>query len=614
MACWMENSSVFLRHVFYCKNEGGRTQMIMEEVMELITGQVFGVWFLIGAALVFWMQAGFAMAEAGFTRIKNAGNIVMKNLMDFCIGTVMFILVGSSLLLGEDMLGIIGKPGFDLLTAYGEFDYSSFVFNLVFCATTATIVSGAMAERTKFSSYCIYSAVLSAVIYPIEAHWTWGGGFLANMGFHDYAGSCCIHMVGGICALVGAAFLGPRIGKYVKNEAGKIVKVNAIPGHNLVIAALGVFILWLGWYGFNGAAATDLATLGSIFLTTTVSPAVATVVCMIYTWVKYGKPDVSMCLNASLAGLVAITAPCDVTDCIGAAIIGAVAGLLVIFGIWFVDNKLYIDDPVGAVAVHGVNGVWGTLAVGLFATSSAPGFAVAEIQEGLFYGGGFNQLGLQAIGCGATAAWAFVAIAITFLAVKSTIGLRVTTEEEIVGLDAVEHGLSTAYGGFSFDSGMAGGAGIYSTPGNENFEEKAVDMASAIPVESLLAPSPEAPSDVKISKVEIMTNENKFSELKAAMAKIGVSGMTVHHVMGCGLQKGKKQYYRGAEVEMNLLPKIKVEIVVSKVPVDLVVDTARKALYTGKVGDGKIFVYNCENVIRIRTGDQGYDALQDDKE
>ena len=583
--------------------------MMMEEVMELITGQVFGVWFLIGAALVFWMQAGFAMAEAGFTRIKNAGNIVMKNLMDFCIGTMMFILIGSSLLLGEDMLGIIGKPGFDLLTAYGDFDYSAFVFNLVFCATTATIVSGAMAERTKFSSYCIYSAVLSAVIYPIEAHWTWGGGFLANMGFHDYAGSCCIHMVGGICALVGAAFLGPRIGKYVKNEAGKVIKVNAIPGHNLVIAALGVFILWLGWYGFNGAAATDLPTLGSIFLTTTVSPAVATVVCMIFTWAKYGKPDVSMCLNASLAGLVAITAPCDVTDCAGAAVIGAVAGLLVIWGIWFVDSVLHVDDPIGAVAVHGINGVWGTLAVGLFATAAAPGFAVADISEGLFYGGGVVQLGLQAVGCGVTAIWAFVAITATFLVIKMTMGLRVTAEEEIVGLDAVEHGLVNAYGGFSFDSGMAGGAGIYSTPG-----EAAVDMATAIPVEKLLAPSTDIPDDVAISKVEIMTNENKFNELKVAMAKIGVSGMTVSHVMGCGLQKGKKQYYRGAEVEMNLLPKIKVEIVVSKVPVSLVVDTARKALYTGKVGDGKIFVYNCENVIRIRTGDQGYDALQDDKE
>lgn len=423
-----------------------------EEIMEVLNGQIFGVWFLIGAALVFWMQAGFAMVETGFTRAKNAGNIIMKNLMDFCIGTVVFILIGFGLLFGEDMVGLIGKPGFDIFTSYADFDWSNFVFNLVFCATTATIVSGAMAERTKFLSYCIYSGVISALIYPIEAHWIWGGGWLSQIGFHDFAGSCAIHMVGGISALIGAKF-SPRIGKFTKDKNGKITKVNAFPGHNIPIGALGVFILWLGWYGFNGAAATTVEQLGSIFVTTTIAPAIATVVCMIFTWIKYGKPDVSMCLNASLAGLVAITAPCDVTDAFGAIVIGAVAGLLVVFGVWFLDYKLRIDDPVGAVAVHCLNGIWGTIAVGLFATNTAPGYSIADAAGnelvGLFYGGGFELLGLQLIGFAAVAVWTAVTITLAFVIIKAVIGLRASEEEEIVGLDVMEHGLASAYSGFS---------------------------------------------------------------------------------------------------------------------------------------------------------------------
>ena len=423
---------------------------------------IFAVWFLIGAALVFWMQAGFAMVETGFTRAKNAGNIIMKNLMDFCIGTVVFIIIGFSLLLGEDIVGIIGKPGFDIFTDYANFDFSNFVFNLVFCATTATIVSGAMAERTKFISYCVYSAIISAVIYPIEAHWVWGGGWLANLGFHDFAGSTCIHMVGGISALIGAALLGPRIGKFDRDKNGKVTKVNSFPGHNLPLGALGVFILWFGWYGFNGAAATTVAELGSIFLTTTIAPAIATVVCMIFTWIKYGKPDVSMCLNASLAGLVAITASCDVTDALGSTIIGAVAGLLVVFGVWLLDHKLHIDDPVGAVAVHCLNGIWGTIAVGLFATDTAPAFArgfgdgvtygANQIcGKGLFYGGGFHLLGVQLTGLFSIAAWTAVTITIAFLIIKATLGLRVTEEEEIEGLDIKEHGLPSAYADFTIN-------------------------------------------------------------------------------------------------------------------------------------------------------------------
>ena len=419
---------------------------MMEDVLSIVNDQVFSVWFLIGAALVFWMQAGFAMVEAGFTRAKNTGNIIMKNLMDFCIGTCTFILIGFSLFLGEDMVGLIGKPGFDVFTSYANFDWSNFVFNLVFCATAATIVSGAMAERTKFLSYCVYSGVISAVIYPVEAHWIWGGGWLVQMGFHDFAGSCAIHTVGGVCALIGAKMLGPRIGKFTKDKSGNIVRVNAFPGHNLALGALGVFILWLGWYGFNGAAATSVDQLGSIFLTTTVAPAIATVSCMIFTWVKYGKPDISMCLNASLAGLVAITASCDVTDALGSIIIGAVAGVLVCFGVWFLDYVLRVDDPVGAVAVHCCNGIWGTIAVGLFATPSAPG---NDTYVGLFYGGGFKLLGLQLLGLASVIAWTAVTITITFLIIKAIFGLRVSEEEEIVGLDSMEHGITSAYAGFS---------------------------------------------------------------------------------------------------------------------------------------------------------------------
>ena len=578
-----------------------------QQIIDFINENMFGIWFLIGAALVFWMQAGFAMVETGFTRAKNAGNIIMKNLMDFCIGTVMFILIGFSLLLGEDFLGFIGKPGFDIFTSYSNFDFSNFVFNLVFCATTATIVSGAMAERTKFLSYCIYSAVISALIYPIEAHWIWGGGWLAQLGFHDFAGSCAIHMVGGISALIGAAMLGPRIGKFTKDKSGKITKVNAFPGHNLPIGALGVFILWFGWYGFNGAACTSGDQLASVFLTTTVAPAVATVVCMIFTWLKYGKPDVSMCLNASLAGLVAITAPCDVTDCLGAIIIGFVSGLLVVFGVWLLDYKLHVDDPVGAVAVHMMNGIWGTIAVGLFATTSAPG---NDTVKGLFYGGGFKQLGIQLLGFITVAAWTAVTITIAFVIIKKTIGLRVTEEEEIVGLDSMEHGLASAYSGFSImdvSNTMTMDVNENTDLGTPEYAEAsqakkdaAVKVVSAIPKDA-----------TGMYKVVIIAKLSRYDHLKKAMNDLGVTGMTCTQVMGCGIQKGSGERYRGAEVDATLLPKIKVEVVVSKIPVDSVVEAAKKALYTGHIGDGKIFVYDVAKVVKIRTGEEDMEALQD---
>ena len=567
-------------------------------------------WFLIGAALVFWMQAGFAMVEAGFTRAKNAGNIIMKNLMDFCIGTVVFALLGYTVMMGEDTLfGLIGIPNMDLFTSFKDFiaspgngDFtaaSTFVFNLVFCATTATIVSGAMAERTKFSAYCIYSGVISLIIYPIEAHWIWGGGWLSQLGFHDYAGSCAIHMVGGIAALIGAAVLGPRLGKYERDENGKVVKVNAFPGHNIVIGALGVFILWLGWYGFNGAAATTVSELASIFLTTTIAPAVATCVTMAFTWIKNGKPDVSMCLNASLAGLVGVTAGCDSFDVIGAAVVGIVSGILIVVVVEVLDMKLHIDDPVGAVGVHMANGIWGTVAVGLLANPDAP----AGI-SGLFYTGDFAQLGLQFLGFAAVAVYAAVMMTITFTVIKKTVGLRASAEEEIMGLDITEHGLPSAYAGFmsANEDHSVYGEDITVVTGN-------TPVAEAVEVKAV--PSFEK-GDSKFTKVEIICKEARFEKLKRAMAQLGITGMTVTHVMGYGAQKGKPEYYRGVPMETNLLPKLQVEMVVSAVPVRDVIETAKKALYTGHIGDGKIFVYDVENVVKIRTGEEGYDALQGD--
>ena len=568
----------------------------MQEILSAVDAELFGVWFLIGAALVFWMQAGFAMVETGFTRAKNSGNIIMKNLMDFCIGTVMFVLIGFSFLLGEDLLGFIGKPGFDIFTAYKDFNFSSFVFNLVFCATTATIVSGAMAERTKFLSYCVYSAVISALIYPIEAHWIWGGGWLAQLGFHDFAGSCCIHMVGGIAALIGAKILGPRIGKFEKDANGKVIKVNAFPGHNIPLGALGVFILWFGWYGFNGAAATNGIQLATIFATTTVAPAVATCTVMLITWIKYGKPDVAMCLNGSLAGLVAITAGCDAVNVFGSFVIGILSGCMVCFIVWLLDYKLKVDDPVGAVAVHFGNGLLGTICVGLFAC----GTDTMPEAQGLFYGGGFHLLGVQLLGLLAIGAWTAVTMCITFFIIKKTVGLRVSAHEEIMGLDKMEHGLESAYAGFALEADVPGD---YLETIQDSSYTPSVELDDAVPTKVIH-------SDGSISKVVIITKAEKFDKIKAALNEIGIGGMTVTKVSGCGVQKGQTSYYRGAKVNMELLPKLKVEVVVSEVPVADVVMAAKKALYTGNIGDGKIFVYDVVDVVRISTSACGKDALK----
>lgn len=582
--------------------------MAMEEitklVQEAVTSEVFGVWFLIGAALVFFMQAGFAMVETGFTRAKNAGNIIMKNLMDFCIGTVMFVFLGFGLMMAEDyMFGFIGIPNLGIFTDFGGFiaeNASSFVFNLVFCATAATIVSGSMAERTKFISYCIYSAVISLIVYPIEAGWIWNSqGWLAQLGFHDFAGSAAIHSVGGVTALIGAIMVGPRLGKYVRDKkSGKVTKVNAIPGHSITLGALGCFVLWFGWYGFNGAAAWDKSSLASIFLTTTIAPAVATCTTMIFTWIKNGKPDVSMCLNASLAGLVGITAGCDALDALGSFVVGIVSGVLVVVVVEFLDLKLHVDDPVGAVGVHLANGVWGTIAVGLLANPSAPAGL-----EGLFYTGSAKLLGVQVLGIAAVLVWTIITMTIAFFIIKKTVGLRVSEEEEIKGLDVTEHGLPSAYADFapaveSLDYGYDDAVAVTGD----------IPVAEAIPVKKIPSFDGDSP---KFTKIEIICKESKFETLKVAMMNIGITGMTVSHVLGCGIQKGKPEYYRGIPVEANLLPKVQIDIVVSKVPVRSVIETAKRVLYTGHIGDGKIFVYDVENVVKIRTGEEGYDALQD---
>lgn len=561
------------------------------------------IWVLFGTALVFFMQAGFSLCEAGFTRAKNTGNILMKNLMDFCIGTPAFWLVGFGLMFGKGS-GIIGS--FDPLIR-GEYSqalpsgvplWAFAIFQTVFCATSATIVSGAMAERTKFSAYCIYSAAISLLIYPVSGHWIWGGGWLSQMGFHDFAGSTAVHMVGGICAMIGAKILGPRIGKYDKNG-----KPQAILGHNLTFAALGVFILWFCWFGFNGASTVGMdsdaliETAGRVFFNTNLAAAVACCAALIFTWIRYKKPDVSMTYNAALAGLVGITAGCDAVDAVGAAVIGVVCGILIVLAIEFFDKIAKIDDPVGAVSVHCVCGAAGTVLTGLFATGETT-------EAGLFYGGGAHFLGIQVLGVLAVAAYVAVVITIVFLAIKHTIGLRVKPEEELAGLDVSEHGLFTAYAGFS----MLPDTIAEDVDTNTVFAMGDVSEAEAVPVKTVPAFEEGTP---KFTKVEIVCKESKLEALKAAMMNLGITGMTVSHVLGCGVQKGKPEYYRGVQIEANLLPKIQVEIVVSKVPVRSVIETAKKVLYTGHIGDGKIFVYDVENVVKIRTGEEGFDALQD---
>lgn len=570
------------------------------------------IWVLLGAALVFFMQAGFSMCEAGFTRAKNTGNILMKNLMDFCIGTPCFWLFGFGIMFGTGtaLFGwidpMIMKDYSDILPA-GVPLWAYAIFQTVFCATSATIVSGAMAERTKFSAYCIYSAAISLFIYPISGHWVWGGGWLAQMGFHDFAGSTAVHMVGGVCALIGAAILGPRIGKYDKDG-----KPKAILGHNVTVAALGVFILWFCWFGFNGASTVGMDSdaqierAGLIFFNTNLAAAVACCVTLIFTWLRYGKPDVSMTYNAALAGLVGITAGCDTVSPLGAAIMGVIFGIVIVLAVEFFDKVAKIDDPVGAISVHGVCGSIGTILLGFFSTGGVPDAdGVYPVMKGLFYGGGFKFLGVQALGVVSVIAYVAVVITVVFLLLKRTIGLRASAEDEIAGLDISEHGLLTAYAGIAMEPDTTAIDSAVEPMGD-------VPVSKAVTVEKAAASKPaRAEGEPKFTKVEIVCKEARFEKLKNAMMELGITGMTVAHVMGCGQQKGKPEYYRGVPVETNLLPKVQVDIVVSKVPVRSVIETAKQALYTGHIGDGKIFVYDVENVVKVRTGEEGYDALQD---
>ncbi len=562
------------------------------------------IWVLVGAALVFFMQAGFAMVETGFTRAKNAGNIIMKNLMDFCIGTPAFWIVGFGLMFGGTgaFIGSIGgiaeeaNYGTSMLPDGVPF-YAFLIFQTVFCATAATIVSGAMAERTKFSAYCVYSFVISLLIYPISGHWIWGGGWLSQLGFHDFAGSTAVHMVGGVAAFVGALILGPRIGKYDKNG-----KAKAIPGHSLTLGALGVFILWFCWFGFNGASTVSMegeavVTAGKIFVNTNLAAAVSSCAVLLITWIRYKKPDISMTLNGTLAGLVAITASCDTVSPVSAAIIGIIAGFVVVFGIEFIDKVLKIDDPVGAVGVHGLNGALGTICVGLFSDGTG------TEGLGLFTGGGFHLLGVQLLGMVAVIAWVAVTMTVVFQVIKHTMGLRVSEDEEIAGLDIREHGIESSYADFiTFDN-------TGDVP--QTLPKVTVSSMGAEQAPAELVDSADPGADYKLTKISIITRQNKLNELMHALNSIGITGITVTNVLGCGTQKGASHFYRGVEMDMSLLPKIKVEIVVSKVPVQLVLDTARKALYTGKIGDGKMFVYDIENVVKVRTGEEGFDALQD---
>ncbi len=575
--------------------------IIMSDSIMVLFSDVNTLWVLISAALVFFMQAGFAMVESGFTRAKNAGNIIMKNLMDFSIGTPLYWIVGFGVMFGTQSavfggIDFFTQGDYSAVLPSGVSFFSFFIFQTVFCATAATIVSGAMAERTKFISYCLYSAAISLIIYPVSGHWIWGGGWLSQLGFHDFAGSTAVHMLGGVAALVGAAILGPRIGKY-----GKDGKPKAIPGHSITLGALGVFILWFCWFGFNGGSTVSMTDgsaelAGKIFFNTNLAAAAATVSVMIITWLRYKKPDVSMTLNGSLAGLVAITAGCDAVEPWAAAIIGIIAGFAVVFGIEFIDKVLKVDDPVGAIGVHGICGALGTILTGVFATEEY--LAGAEMTR-------LQAIGVQAVGVLATAAWTAVTISIVFILLKKTVGLRVSEAEEISGLDLPEHGLVSAYADFMPTIPPAGTETITELPSG------AVPIDEAVPVQIRTEAAKPLGSDVKMTKVEIVFKQERFEALKEAMLNIGITGMTVTHVLGCGAQKGKPEYYRGVIQEISLLPKVQVEIVVCKVPVRTVIETAKKVLYTGHIGDGKIFVYDVENVIKVRTGEEGYYALQD---
>ena len=571
------------------------------------------LWVFLAAILVFFMNLGFASVEAGFARAKNTVNILSKNFIVFAVSSLGFLLLGWGLMFGGDNpfigtehLFILGGGDLsfydDTLTASVPF-WGKVFFQLVFCGTAATIVSGAVAERIKYLSFIIFSFVLTLVIYPIIGHWVWGGGWLADLGFMDFAGDTVVHSVGGWAALAGAMILGPRIGKY-----GSDGKPRAIPGHSMSLAVIGLFVLWLGWFGFNPGSTMSFqnpSDIVHILMTTNTSAIVAVLTSTIASWILIGKPDLGMTVNGCLAGLVAVTGGCAYVSVGASMIIGAVAGVLVVLFVKFFD-RIKIDDPVGATSVHLGCGVFGTICVGLFAKE---GVTSLSTTNGLFYGGGFRLLGVELLGVLAVGAFTFVSSALVWLVLKKTCGIRVSPEEEIEGLDIGEHG-NVAYPDFApvtavsapaSDSAVPAAAKVPAAPAASAPAEEAVPVVHA----------PRAADGVKMTKVTIITNQSRFAELQDALEKLGVTGITITNVFGHGMQKGHQTYFRGAPVETRLLPKVKIDVVISKIPTDVLVDTVQKVLYTGNIGDGKIFVYDVEDVIKVSTNEHGYDALQD---
>lgn len=627
------------------------------EVAAVASKALFGsnyVWIMICAFLVFFFQCGFAMVETGFIRSKNAAHTITMNFMVFLVGAIGYFLIGFALQMGGSggaaglgsggaalnallsipgLGGILGYKGFGLIGTYDAGIYALFFFQMVFMDTTVTIPTGAMAERVKYSAVVITSFFISIILYPLFANWVWGGGWLATLGktfglghgVVDFAGSAVVHSMGGMLALSGAIVLGPRIGKFRKDGTAR-----AFPGHNIPMAIIGTIILFFCWFAFNAGSTLSASDfrLSVVATNTMIAGAIGGLVAMFYMWIKFGKPDPSMTANGTLAGLVAVTAPCAFINAVSALIIGAVAGILVCLAVPFIENKLKLDDPVGAISVHGVNGFWGMLAVGLFADGTyGDGLnGVSGGVRGLLFGDA-SQLLAQLVSLAVLIVWGFGVSLVFFKILDKVWGLRISPEDELEGLDLPEMGVLAypdsvrAASELDYDMAdnapipqlarfnhrLATGGALYAAPKMSN-----VPLDRAVPVELITQPVSMMASDVKITKIDIITKQSKFEVLKEAMNDIGIAGMTVTQVLGCGIQKGKTEYYRGVEKEINLLPKVQVAIVVSKVPVRKVIETAKKVLYTGHIGDGKIFVYDVENVIRVRTGEEGYDALQDD--
>lgn len=561
---------------------------MLYERIDLMIMSADTIWIAICTVLVFFMQTGFAMLETGFTRKKNSCNVIMKNIMDFAVGSIFYWILGFGIMFGATT-GVVGVID---LFSNGDCSAASqtipqpvfMAWQLVFCATSATIVSGAMAERTAFKSYLIYSAVMSAVVYPISGCWIWNAnGWLAQLGFHDFAGGTAVHLLGGSAAFAGAAVLGARIGKYDKKK-----KSRAILGQNIPLAALGAFILWVSWFGFNGGSVVtsgsgfDLVAIGSVFMNTILSSSACAVSAMIITWVRYGKSDITMTLNGIVAGLVAVTAGADQLPHYAALLVGVGAAFVMIYGIEFIDHICKVDDPVGAISVHGLCGAFGTIMTGVF-----------SVEKGVIYTGRFNFLGVQLIGVLSVAVYGLAAMTLLFVILKHTVGIRVSEKAEIMGLDRSEHG---------WQSNVTDDLISDLSDGNAKSVTQ-IDLSKPIDRSAYKA-------DGKIRKVVILMNSSKFESLKDALDEIDITGMTVTNVNGCGIQKGSTDYYRGSEAKSHLLPKIKVEIVISTVPLGLLVDTVKRVLYSGNIGDGKIFVYEVENVIKIRTDEEGKMALE----